>query len=51
MLLGRLVTGCNVENASYGLSICAERTACVKALSEVRDKKYHVYSVSDLVIP
>ena len=50
ILSGRLVTGCNVENASYGLSICAERTACVKALSEVRDKKYHVYSVSDLVI-
>ena len=38
ILSGRLVTGCNVENASYGLSICAERTACVKALSEVRDK-------------
>ena len=33
---GKLVTGCNVENASYGLAICAERTACVKAVSEVR---------------
>ena len=32
---GKLVTGCNVENASYGLAICAERTACVKAISEV----------------
>ena len=51
ILLGRLVTGCNVENASYGLSICAERTACVKALSEVRYKRYHAYSASNLVIP
>lgn len=31
---GKIITGCNVENASYGLSICAERTACVKAVSE-----------------
>jgi len=31
---GRIVTGCNVENASYGLSICAERVALFKALSE-----------------
>lgn len=29
-----IVTGCNVENASYGLCFCAERTAIVKAVSE-----------------
>jgi len=30
---GTTVLGCNVENASYGLAICAERTAAVKAVS------------------
>jgi cytidine deaminase len=31
---GIVVTGCNIENASYGLTICAERVAIFKALSE-----------------
>ena len=31
---GRIFTGCNVENSSYGLSNCAERTAVFKAVSE-----------------
>jgi cytidine deaminase len=31
---GRLFTGCNVENSSYGLSLCAERVALFKAVSE-----------------
>jgi cytidine deaminase len=31
---GRIFTGCNVENAAYGPTICAERTAIVKAVSE-----------------
>lgn len=31
---GTVFTGCNVENAAYGSTICAERTALVKAISE-----------------
>ena len=31
---GVIVTGCNIENATYGLTLCAERVALVKALSE-----------------
>jgi cytidine deaminase len=31
---GKIFTGCNIENASYGLTNCAERTALFKAISE-----------------
>ena len=31
---GRIHTGCNIENATYGLTMCAERVAVFKAISE-----------------
>lgn len=31
---GNIFTGCNIENSSFGATICAERTAIVKAISE-----------------
>ena len=31
---GEIVTGCNIENASFGLTLCAERVAVFKAISE-----------------
>jgi cytidine deaminase len=31
---GRIHTGCNIENATYGLTMCAERVALFKAMSE-----------------
>jgi cytidine deaminase len=34
---GDIFTGCNIENMAYGSTICAERTALVKAMSEVNE--------------
>jgi cytidine deaminase len=31
---GKIITGCNIENASYGLTLCAERVAIFKAISD-----------------
>ena len=44
---GRVFTGCNVENASYGLTICAERVAIFKALSEGAERFTRVAVVAD----
>ncbi|MBQ4650337.1 MAG: cytidine deaminase [Firmicutes bacterium] len=43
---GQIFTGCNVENSSFGGTICAERTAFVKAVSEgvTRFKKIAIAS-------
>jgi cytidine deaminase len=44
---GRAYTGCNVENATYGLTICGERVAVFKAISEGARKFRRVAVVAD----
>lgn len=44
---GRLFSGCNIESASYGLSMCAERVALFKAVSEGVSKIARVVVVAD----
>jgi len=44
---GDVVTGCNIENATYGLTMCAERVALYKALSEGRDVFTRIAVVAD----
>ena len=44
---GKVYTGCNIENSSYGLTICAERTALFKAVSEGGKKFKALAIVSD----
>jgi cytidine deaminase len=50
---GKIYTGCNVESASYGLTVCAERVAIWKALSEGerRFKRLAVVTDTDQLTP
>jgi cytidine deaminase len=48
---GLIITGCNVENATYGLTICAERVAIVKAISEGERKFVRIAIVADTESP
>lgn len=48
---GTIVTGCNIENATYGLTVCAERVAMFKALSEGHDRFRRIVVVADTEDP
>ena len=48
---GRIITGCNVENATYGLTICAERVAMFKAISEGHRTFRRIAVVADTQAP
>jgi len=48
---GSIITGCNVENATYGLAVCAERVAMFKALSEGHRAFTSVAVVADTADP
>lgn len=45
---GKIYTGCNIENSSYGATICAERVAFVKAISEGESEFEAIAVASDL---
>ena len=47
---GRIHTGCNVENATYGLTVCAERVAVFKAISEGARKFRRIAVAADTEI-
>ena len=48
---GTVVTGCNIENATYGLTMCAERVALFKALSEGHRRFRRIAIVADTGAP
>jgi cytidine deaminase len=48
---GLVITGCNIENATYGLTMCAERVALFKALSDGHDVFTRVVVVADTEDP
>lgn len=48
---GEIVTGCNVENATYGLTVCAERVAVFKAISEGHREFTRIVIVADTDAP
>jgi cytidine deaminase len=48
---GAMVTGCNIENATYGLTVCAERVAMFKALSEGHRHFTRIAIVADTAAP
>ena len=48
---GRVITGCNIENATYGLTVCAERVAIFKAISDGFDSFRRIAVVADTEDP
>ena len=48
---GLIITGCNVENATYGLTVCAERVAVFKAISEGHREFTRIAIVADTDSP
>jgi cytidine deaminase len=48
---GAIVTGCNIENATYGLTVCAERVAMFKAISDGHRRFRRIVVVADTVAP
>jgi len=48
---GIIITGCNIENATYGLTLCAERVAMFKALSEGHRAFKRIAVVADTADP